>query len=331
MKKTIFSHEDAAQFFRSLSLLLRGGIGLAEGMYLLAREKTPRKQQLEAMGRELDAGKLLSDALQGSFEQYALGMIRVGEATGRLEESLDALGTFYEERVRTRQKLKNAISYPGMVFMLMLLVVGVLLTQVLPVFDGVYASLGSRLTGIGAGLLQLGMGLKAVLPVLFWLLLAAAVTAVLIWKVEKLRLSFLGYLRRYFGDRGVLRKFNNARFVRGLSRGCPAVCRPRRLWNWRLCCRGISLLRSSGVKRQRHYWKPGNLCPRLWNRRRYCVRLTAGCSPWASAAATKTKCWPKSHWLWKRKRKMPWMLPFPKSSRGWFWRARCWWERSCWR
>lgn len=222
MKKTIFSHEDAAQFFRSLSLLLRGGIGLAEGMYLLAREKTPRKQQLEAMGRELDAGKLLSDALQGSFEQYALGMIRVGEATGRLEESLDALGTFYEERVRTRQKLKNAISYPGMVFMLMLLVVGVLLTQVLPVFDGVYASLGSRLTGIGAGLLQLGMGLKAVLPVLFWLLLAAAVTAVLIWKVEKLRLSFLGYLRRYFGDRGVLRKFNNARFVRGLSMGLPS-------------------------------------------------------------------------------------------------------------
>ena len=222
MKIKELTHEDAAQFFQSLAFLLRGGITLADGMYLLAREETAGKaDRLEKLGRELDAGKLLSDVLEdsGGFDQYALGLIRVGEATGSLEEALDALGTFYEERVRSRQKLKSAIFYPGMVFALMLLVVGVLLTQVLPVFDGVYASLGSRLTGIGAGLLQLGMGLKAILPALFWLLLAAAVTAVLIWKVEKLRLSFFGWFRRHFGDRGVLRKFNNARFVRGLSMG----------------------------------------------------------------------------------------------------------------
>ena len=57
--------------------------------------------------------------------------------------------------------------------LLMLVVIGVLLVKVLPIFDDVYASLGGRLTGAAAGLLVLGRWLDRVMPAL-WLLLAAA-------------------------------------------------------------------------------------------------------------------------------------------------------------
>ena len=59
--------------------------------------------------------------------------------------------------------------------MIMLVMVVVLLTKVLPVFEDVYASLGGQLTGVAGGLLALGRVLDAAMPVLCAVLAAAVV------------------------------------------------------------------------------------------------------------------------------------------------------------
>ena len=213
---------ETALFCRGLALQLHAGIGLADGIYLLAQDEAGRKQVLfQKMAAGLDEGRTLAEVLEESdaLPEYVCAMVQIGQRTGRLEQTLQLLGDFYERRSRQKRQIKQALAYPGMVFALMLMVVTVLLIKVLPVFDGVYKSLGGGLTGVAAGLLHLGQGLKMAMPALLAVLGAALLLAAAYWKIPALRMWVNGWFRRHFGDRAIGRKFNNARFAEALAMG----------------------------------------------------------------------------------------------------------------
>lgn len=222
MKHKQLTQAQTAEVCSSLSLLLHGGLGLSDSVWLLQQEAAgDLGEVLTALGQRLDGGSTLSGAMAETdgFPGYVTAMIRIGEETGRLEQALSSLGEYYGENVRTARQLKNALVYPCMILLLMLMVIAVLLIKVLPVFDAVYASLGSRLTGLSAALLYGGQLLGQLLPALLAVLVlgVVAVLAVCLWPSlgEKLRILW----QKRFGDRGIARKFNNARFARGLSMG----------------------------------------------------------------------------------------------------------------
>lgn len=221
-KKIILTDLETALFCRGLALQLHAGIGLADGIYLLAQDETGQKQKcFQKMAAGLDGGKPLSEVLEEAacLPEYVCAMVRIGQQTGKLEQTLQSLGEFYEQRSCQKRQIKNALTYPSMVFVLMLVVVTVLLVKVLPVFDGVYGSLGSRLTGVAAGLLHLGQLLEAAMPVLLAALGAVAVLAVAYAKAAAFREAVNTWFRVRFGDRGIGRKFNNARFAQALAMG----------------------------------------------------------------------------------------------------------------
>lgn len=222
MKKIQLTQGQTAEVCGGFALLLHSGLGLADSAWLLQQEAEGNlKEILTGLGQRLDGGSTLSAAMEkcGGFPGYAAALTAIGEKTGHLEQTLQSLADYYTENDRTVRQLKNALVYPCMILLMMLVVIGVLLVKVLPVFDGVYASLGSRLTGISAGLLYLGQGLSRMLPVLLavLLLVAALVLAVCLWAPA--REKALAIWQKQFGDRGISRKFNNARFARGLSMG----------------------------------------------------------------------------------------------------------------
>ena len=174
MKRTL-SYGEIAEVSLELSLLLHAGVGTGDALYLLG-EDSPHKKLLSAMADEVDGGAALASAMRSSaaFPTYACGLVEVGERTGRTEEALAALSRYYEDRVRMDRRVRSALLYPAVMLALMLVVIGVLLVKVLPIFDDVYASLGTRLTGVAAGLLTVGRWLEGALPV-FWAVLAALV------------------------------------------------------------------------------------------------------------------------------------------------------------
>ena len=208
---------------RELSLLLHAGVGLGDGLTLLAEEeKTGQlKMMLEQMAYTVESGAMLADAFEqaGCFPTYVTGLIKVGERVGRAEEALAALSRYYEEREVLDRKVRSALTYPAVLLMLMLVIIVVLLTKVLPVFDEVYASLGGRLAGVAGGLLALGRGLNAAMPVLFVLLTAAAVSVALFSFHNGFKEKVLSAWRRSAGDKGVSKKMNDARFAQALSMG----------------------------------------------------------------------------------------------------------------
>lgn len=221
-KEKTLTDRQIAYICRGLALQLHAGITLADGVYLLAEDaQDSLAQMLREMAGDLDVGCELSDALEKTarFPDYVCGLARIGQRSGRLEQTLQLLAQSYERRGRQKRQIKNAIGYPAMVFALMIMVVAVLLVKVLPIFDGVYASLGGRMTGVAAGLMQLGALLKTAMPLLLGILALCGTTGVGYWKSASFREWTNGRYRNLFGDRGIGRKFNNARFAEAMAMG----------------------------------------------------------------------------------------------------------------
>lgn len=223
MKNKPLSNEFLSSLCMELSLLLHAGIGIADGVHLLLEEELDHDARtlLQAVADRLDENEALSSALEGTarFPAYLIGMVRVGEQSGRPEEALRALSRYYESRERLRQRIRAALLYPSVLLILMLVVVVVLLAKVLPVFNEVFVSLGGEMAGVAGGLLTLGRALNAVMPVLCVLLTAAVLLLALFTGSDSLREKILRLWRSRYGDRGIARTVTTARFAQALAMG----------------------------------------------------------------------------------------------------------------
>lgn len=219
MKNQGLMHGETAALCRELSLLLHAGLGLSEGLFLLSEEETERRSLLEEMGRCAESGTALADAMErsGAFPLYVCRMVRVGERTGHLEEALEQLAEYYEERAEVDHRLRSAVTYPALLLLMILAVVAVLLVKVLPVFDEVYATLGGRLTGFAGGLLRLGEGLAGVLPLVLAVFAAALLAVVLFAVHEPFRRRALLLWQQKRGSRGLAGKLAQAHFAEALT------------------------------------------------------------------------------------------------------------------
>lgn len=223
MRRNKLSYDELSRFSQSLAVTLHAGVGTGDSLALMAEDEkdTFLGAALAEMGRKVDGGMTLSAAMGEAklFPAYMTGLIGVGERTGKLEEALSALARYYEQRDRMDWRIRNALTYPAILLLLMLVVIVVLLTRVLPVFEGVYASLGGQLTGLAGGLLKLGQGLNTAMPVLL-VLLALVVVFVLVFALSGRVCEALAvFWRRRWGDKGISRRQADARFAQALSMG----------------------------------------------------------------------------------------------------------------
>lgn len=217
MKRNITNGE-ISSLCLELSLLLHAGVGTGDALSLLA-EEGEWGELLSGLAEQVDNGAALSAALResGAFPAYVCGLVETGERTGKTEEALTALSRYYEERIRMSRRIRSALLYPAVMMALMLVVIGVLLVKVLPIFDDVYASLGGRLTGVAGGLLVLSRWLEGAMPVLWGLLAALAVLAGLTALWEPFRGKLVSLWQARWGDKGVARKMNDAHIAQAMA------------------------------------------------------------------------------------------------------------------
>ncbi len=217
MKPGLLTNEQVCSFCTALGHLIHAGIGLGDALVLLKEDEqdAPCRQMLEQMALGADEGAPLSAVIResGRFPSYVTTLTEVGEQAGKIEQTLEALARYYENRERMDRYLRSALIYPAALMAVLLAVVVVLLVWVLPVFNDVYARLGSSLTGVAGGLLSLGAILRKGMPVICVVLSAVA----LVLAVKPLRRWVLKWWNRTAGDRGAGRKVLSARFVQALS------------------------------------------------------------------------------------------------------------------
>ena len=222
MNKNHLTNAQTARFFRGLSLLVHAGITVGDGLFYLAEQNSDGLGALMAkLGEDMDNGLPLSATLEKTklFSAHAVGLVAVGERTGHIEEALGSLSEYYEQRERTDRQIKNAVVYPSALLLLILAVIAVLLIKVLPVFDSVYTSLGSRLIGLAGALLVLGQAAEKVWPLLCAVMATAVILLLMFSESESFRQRVISKLKCGSIGKSVFKKSNDARFAQALAMG----------------------------------------------------------------------------------------------------------------
>ena len=154
------SNLELAEFCNQLSMVLRSGISTLEGLNLLLEDTQSESEQtlLEIMIEKIETTGYFYEAVScsGVFPDYAYHMIKLGEETGTLDEILKGLSSHYTREENLSEMIRSSFIYPSIMLGMMALVIGVLLTKVMPIFSQVFEQLGQEMTGISAGLLKIG-------------------------------------------------------------------------------------------------------------------------------------------------------------------------------
>lgn len=142
--------EEVIVFSQQLSTLYKAGLPLLTGLKGLKDQIMNKrfKEILEEIGVQVEGGNTLFDSMSKHPEVFSavyLNMIRAGETSGRLGESLDRYITLADRELRSRQKVKEATRYPKMVFFSVIGAFIVLIVFVIPRFAQVFARFNTTL------------------------------------------------------------------------------------------------------------------------------------------------------------------------------------------
>lgn len=142
--------EDLELFCRQMFSLTRSGVPIVRGLRGVA-ETTHNARLAEAirgMAESLETGRDLSAAMRDHpaiFPALLINMVRMGESTGRLEETFQQLSFYLERERETRQQIKQAIRYPIFVLVAILAAIAIINVVVIPAFAGMFQRFGADL------------------------------------------------------------------------------------------------------------------------------------------------------------------------------------------
>ncbi|MCR4960279.1 MAG: type II secretion system F family protein [Lachnospiraceae bacterium] len=158
------SNEELAAFCSQISILLKGGVPVSESIRTLLADTEDKelKALLENILKSLSEGNRMADSLRetGAFPEYVLTTIRLGEEAGSMDSVFASLADFYERETQIKENITGALAYPLIMIFLMIVVIVVLVTKVLPIFNQVFIQLGSEMSGFAASLLNFGNALS---------------------------------------------------------------------------------------------------------------------------------------------------------------------------
>ena len=142
--------KEVALFSRQFATLIASGLTLIRSLTILTSQtENPAlaKIVIDVRG-QVERGVSLSQALNSHpkvFGRLFVAMVRAGEASGGLDQSLVALSAMLERQAALRGKIKSAMAYPATVLGLVCLILTAMILFIVPVFKNIYASLGAKL------------------------------------------------------------------------------------------------------------------------------------------------------------------------------------------
>ena len=151
---------EKAQFCEQMSLVLDGGISVADGLEAMLGqiEDAEYKKALTHVKEDMESGKTFSEALKETnlYDSYFIHMVEVGENSGYLDKVFKEMSLYYRRMDDTFHKVKDALTYPSILVTMMLVVIIVLLWKILPIFRSVLNNMGIQLSSVSSTLFDIG-------------------------------------------------------------------------------------------------------------------------------------------------------------------------------
>ena len=178
-KEKLLSNAEIASFCSQTAMLFQAGIAPEESMNILLKDSnaTGGREIISKILEVCRQGESFHNALAatGLFPDYVLNMIALGEESGNLDDCMQSLAAYYEKEEAISDNIKSAITYPFIMIAMMLVVIFVLISRVLPIFNQVFVELGSEMTGFAGTLLKLGNSINRYSLVLIMILILLAI------------------------------------------------------------------------------------------------------------------------------------------------------------
>ncbi len=217
--KKLSSYE-ISSFCRQMALLIKAGISPAESIEILIQDSSDKsgKKILEKINHVLQSGEQFHVALEmsGVFPDYVAHMVTIGEESGTLDTVMESLADYYDREESIESSVKSAVSYPLIMVFMMLVVVLVLIIKVLPIFEQVFAQLGTSMSGFSQSLLNLGNILNRYSCVMIFILVVAAGLFIFFSSTDYGKKFFRKVLGHFSGTRKLMQDIDRERFASGM-------------------------------------------------------------------------------------------------------------------
>lgn len=152
-------------FYAELHALLTAGLDFSHAFALLieGEREVRMKALLERLYGAVVGGAALWQAMEqsGAFRALDYGVVRIGEQTGRLPDTLDFLRDYYRKRAAQRRMVSSAVSYPLVILCTAVAVVAFMLAVIVPMFEQVYARMGGQLPALTRWIIGLSKSFPA--------------------------------------------------------------------------------------------------------------------------------------------------------------------------
>lgn len=137
-------------FSRNLSIMVLAGISISRALDILSRQTRNKKFKniINNLSESIKKGNSLSESMKSYpriFQSFFVAMVKVGEETGRLGESLQLVGEQLERDHMIIKKVRGAFIYPGIIVSAMILIGILMLIYVVPTLVSTFKELGAEL------------------------------------------------------------------------------------------------------------------------------------------------------------------------------------------
>lgn len=143
-------HKALAVMCSQFAIILRSGIPIDTSIALISRQVKEKhlKKMLEKSEKDVARG----NGIANSFEKNCpylpptfIETVRAGEESGTIEHSFETLNKYYDKSFKTKQKVKQAMSYPIFVLMVAVVVLAVVMVKVIPTIAETFVDLDGEM------------------------------------------------------------------------------------------------------------------------------------------------------------------------------------------
>nr|WP_198044851.1 type II secretion system F family protein [Lysinibacillus timonensis] len=174
-------NQDFVIYCRQFATLIRAGVTIVDATNILARQTTskPLKAALDLVEDDLRSGIAFSESTAKQpkiFPSLFTNMMRSGEATGNIDETLERLANTFEKQYNLKKKIQSTLTYPAVLLVITIIVVFFLLIFIVPTFVQTFEEMDAELPVITVFTLALSNWLQK----LWWLVIGIVIIGVIV-------------------------------------------------------------------------------------------------------------------------------------------------------
>ncbi|MCM3386972.1 type II secretion system F family protein [Ureibacillus chungkukjangi] len=176
-------NQDFVIYLRQFATLIRAGVSIVESTRILADQtkSKPLKKALEAVEEDIRTGVSFSEATSKHPKVFPLlfsNMMRSGEATGNIDDTLERLANSFEKQYNLKKKVQSTMTYPAVLFVLTIVVAVFMMVVIVPSFVESFESMGADLPWMTV----VTIAVSAWLQRFWWLLILIVIVGVIVFR-----------------------------------------------------------------------------------------------------------------------------------------------------